>query len=195
MSEDHQRQELHHRQLDLRFFRRSDGLYEVEGSLVDTKSQPFRRQLASRDTPPGEPLHDMTLILVLDETLEVKDVSARMRATPFTVCSGASQTLAPLKGLRIGPGWNQKVRELLRGAASCSHLMELLGPMATTTLQGLAPQRLARLNEPGRMQERQAKVDSCYAYAAHREVVGVLWPDLHQPASTAAPHRGATTTR
>lgn len=190
MSEGSQREELHHRQVDLRFFRRRDGLYEVEGTLVDTKSQPFRRQLASSDTPPGEPLHDMTLVLVLDEALEVKEVSARMRATPFDVCSGASQTLAPLVGHRIGPGWNQKVRELLRGAASCSHLRELLGPMATTALQGLAPQRLARLNEPGREQERQAKVDSCYAYASHREVVSALWPDLHRPASAVAPHRG-----
>src|SRR5262245_43671224 len=122
-----ERQEIHRRQLDLRFYRRRDGLYEVEGSLLDTKSHPFRRQLAQQDTPPGEPLHDMTLRLVVDESLCVQDASAVMRATPFTVCRGATATLDPLKGLRIGPGWNKKVRELLRGAASCTHLVELLG--------------------------------------------------------------------
>ena len=46
------REELHHRKVDLRFFRRSDALYEVEGRLVDTKTHPFRRMLAKRRRPP-----------------------------------------------------------------------------------------------------------------------------------------------
>ena len=174
------REEIHRRQLDLRFYRRSDGLYEVEGSLMDTKTHPFRRQLAQEDTPPGEPLHDISLRLVLDESLHVRDAIASMRVTPFGVCRGAAETVAQLKGLRIGPGWNSKVRQLLGGAASCTHLAELLGPMATTAFQGLAPQRQARINDPERVQERTAKVDSCYAYAAHREVVARLWPELHR---------------
>lgn len=185
MSDTIQREEMHHRRLDLRFYRRSDGLYEVEGTLVDSKSHPFTRLLAPEPTLPGEPLHDMSLRLVLDESLCVVDAIATMRATPFSVCRGATDTVAPLKGLRIGPGWNQKVRQLLRGAASCTHLLELLGPMATTALQGMAPQRLARINLPGQEHERLAKVDSCYTYAAHREVVAQLWPELHRKESPA----------
>lgn len=41
-----------------------------------------------------------------------------MPATPFGVCAGAAETLGPLRGLRIGAGWNKRVRELLGGAAS-----------------------------------------------------------------------------
>lgn len=176
-----EREEMHRRQVDIRFYRRPDGLYEVEGRLVDTKNHAFRRQLAEEDSPPGSTLHDITVTLVVDDALVVQEASATMRTTPFGVCSGAEQTLDPLKGLSIGGGWNKKVRELLGGRASCTHIVELLGPMATTAFQGLAPQRLARLNDPANEDERRKRVDSCYAYAAEREVVLRLWPHLHKP--------------
>ncbi len=180
-----EREELHHRQIDLRFFRRADGLFEIEGRLVDVKRQPFRRQLASEDTPPGTPVHDIVVRLVIDESLKVQEAVAFMHATPFAVCRGATGTLAALKGLQIGAGWNKRVRDLL-GVASCTHIVELLGPMASTAFQGLAPQRLARINEPGNEPQRLAKVNSCYAYAAEREVVARLWPHLHSPRRTHA---------
>ncbi|MFZ5637103.1 MAG: DUF2889 domain-containing protein [Pseudomonadota bacterium] len=177
-----QREEIHRREIDLRFYRRADGLYEVEGSLRDTKTHPFRRMLADEDMPPGEPLHDMTLRLVLDDSLRVRDVVAIMRATPFGICRGATETLEPLKGLQVGTGWQRRVREVLARSDSCMHFVELLGPMATTALQGMAPFRLARLNHPEGASEREAKVDSCFAYAAKREVVAQLWPELSRPA-------------
>lgn len=176
-----ERREIHHRQLDLRFFERSDGLFEVEGRLVDRKTRPFRRLLQDQDTPAGTPLHDIVVRLVVDENLLVHDASATLAASPFDVCRGAANTLAPLKGLSIGSGWNKRVRELLGGSASCTHIKELLGPMATTVHQGLAPQRLVRMSQQGN-QEHRAKIDSCYAYASHREVVARLWPDLHKQA-------------
>ena len=181
MSQSVELEELHHRQIGLRFFRRSDGLYEIEGHLVDKKSHPFRRALADNNLPPGVPIHDIVVRLVIDESLLVHDALALMQVTPFATCSGAMNTLAPLKGLRIGAGWNKQVRELLRGPASCTHIVELLGPMATTAFQGLAPQRLAQRDDPANEEERLAKVDSCYAYAAEREVVAQLWPHLHRP--------------
>jgi len=173
-----EREEIHHRSIDIRFYRRSDGLHEVEGRLVDTKSHAFRRQLATEDTPAGVPVHDIVVRLVIDESMLIHDAQAMMQSTPFGVCKGAAGTLGPLKGLTIGAGWNRQVRELLGGAASCTHIAELLGPMATTAMQGFAPQRLARINDPANEKQRAAKVDSCYAYAADREVVARLWPHL-----------------
>ncbi len=175
------REELHHRGIDLRFFRRADGLYDIEGRLVDRKTHPFRRQLAEEDTPAGQPLHDILVRLAIDDAMLIHDAVAAMTVTPFGLCQGAEQTLGPLKGLRIGGGWMKQVRERLSGSASCTHIVELLGPMATCAFQGLAPQRLARLNTPGHEQQRLAKVDSCYAYAAEREVVAKLWPHLYRP--------------
>jgi hypothetical protein len=175
-----ERNEIHHRQIDIRFFQRADGLFEIEGRLLDRKSHPFHRFLPERDIPAGTPLHDILVRLVVDESLLVHDASATLAASPFEVCRGAANTLAPLKGLRIGAGWNKRVRELLGGAASCTHIVELLGPMATTALQGLAPQRMARI-QPGSDQHK-LRIDSCYAYGRDREVVARLWPNLHKKA-------------
>jgi hypothetical protein len=170
------REELHYREVDRRFFRRSDGLFEVEGRLIDTKSHAFRRLLAEKDAPPGERLHDITVRLALDSELQIHEADAEMRATPFDICPGAIGALRSLVGVRIGAGWNKRVRELLGGAASCTHIVELLGPMATTVLQGFAPQRMATINDPGNDAQLRARVDSCYAFAAEREVVARLLP-------------------
>ena len=175
------REPLHRRLVDIQFYQRDDGRFEVEGRLVDTKAHAFRRQLAEAESPPGAALHDITVALVVDQDLVVRDARATLGTTPFGVCAGAASSVEALKGSRIGPGWNRRVRELLAGAASCTHIVELLGPMATTVLQGLAPQRLARLNDPANEEERRKRVDSCFAYAAEREVVAQLWPHLHRP--------------
>ncbi len=179
MVTDSPREEIHVRRLDIRFYRRADGLMEVEGRLVDTKTHPFRRQLSDCDMAPGAPLHDIVVRLVLDAGLCVVAATATYHAAPFTVCQEAARTLGPLVGLVIGAGWNKRVRELLGGAASCTHIVELLGPMATVVLQGLAPQRLESLTDPANEAGRRSKVDSCQAYAATGTVVARLWPHLH----------------
>jgi len=104
-----------------------------------------------------------------------------MKATPFGVCLGAQNTLSGIVGLQIGPGWTKKTKALLGGSASCTHLMELLGPMATTAFQGMAPKRMQEVDNPENENLRVGKVNSCYAYAEHREVIAQLWPDLYKP--------------
>lgn len=183
MNQSVEKKPLHNRKIDLCFYERSDGLYEVQGRLEDTKTHAYRRQLASEDTPAGTPVHDITVTLVIDNELLVHEACAQMSATPFDICRGAEESLAPLQGLRIGAGWTKQVRERLGGAASCTHIIELLGPMATTAFQGLAPQRLATINLPSSEGQRRAKVDSCFAYGAQRKVVAQLWPELHRPPS------------
>jgi hypothetical protein len=171
------REELHHRDVDLRFYRRSDGLFEVEGRLVDTKTHPFRRLLAEADDPPGRHLHDITVCLVLDADLQVRAAQASMRATPFDICPRAATALQALVGLSIGAGWNKSVRELLGGVASCTHIVELLGPMATTAFQGIGPLRIVTTGAPKADARRRFRIDSCYAFAADREVVARLLPN------------------
>ncbi|MCA0240015.1 MAG: DUF2889 domain-containing protein [Proteobacteria bacterium] len=175
------REELHQRRIELRAWRRGDGLIEVEGRLLDTKGHPFRRQLAAADVPPGQPLHDITVTMLVDRALVVQAVRAQMATTPFDLCPGAAAVLDRLRGQTLGAGWNRRVRELLARDEACTHIVELLGPMATTVHQALAPERLAALNQSGSDAERQRKVGSCYAYAAEREVVARLWPQLHRP--------------
>lgn len=72
-----ERQLLHHRSIALRFFERPDGLFEVEGALMDRKSHPFRRQLAEEDTPAGHPLHDSSPTSVCRELFGDRAVTHR----------------------------------------------------------------------------------------------------------------------
>jgi hypothetical protein len=181
------RRELHHRRVDLRFYSREDGLFEVEGSLVDTKTEAFRCPPATQATAPGEPIHDILVTVVLDAAMVVHDARVQMRTTPFARCAGVERTLEPLRGLRMAAGWNRQVREKLGGAASCAHVVEMLAQLATTAYQGLAPQRIARIDLPESEPQRRAKVDSCYAYAAHGEVVAQLWPHLSRTDPTGDP--------
>lgn len=162
----------------MRFYKRADGLYEVEASLVDTKSEPFLGLLATEPIPPGVALHDILVTLAVDESMVVHDARVEMRMTPFQRCGGVVDTLAPLRGLQMGTGWNRQVRERLGGSASCAHVVELLAQMATTAYQGLSSRRMLRMHLPESEPLRRARVDSCYAFAAHGEVVRELWPHL-----------------
>jgi hypothetical protein len=70
------------------------------------------------------------------------------------------------------------VKSRLGGAQGCTHLMELLLPLATAAYQTIQPVRLRRpdaLDAGG----RPMKIDSCYAYAGHRDVVARRWPQFH----------------
>lgn len=169
------REELHLRRIELRGYRRHDALYEIDARITDTKSQPLKLE-RDRLLAPGEPLHDMWIRMVIDEDLLVHDVIAVTDASPFGICGEAVDSLAQLKGMRIGAGWTAAVKQKLAGAVGCTHLTELLIPLGTTAFQTLSPVRMARpvtLNAQG----RPAKIDSCYAYGSKREVVMRRWPE------------------
>lgn len=51
MHDNMQRQEIHSRQIDLRFYSRPDGLYEVEGRLIDKKAQNISWREGTNETP------------------------------------------------------------------------------------------------------------------------------------------------
>ncbi len=175
LPESPEREELHTRQILMRSYRRRDGLYEIEARVLDTKAQPFSPPLIESPIPPGAYIHDLSIRLVIDEWLVIHDAIASSDSTPFAVCKEAPPTLAVLKGEKIGGGWNKLIRDKFKGAKGCTHLMEMLSPMATTAMQTLYPyiqHRPVRTDENG----RPLKIDSCYAYASHRDVVQRIWP-------------------
>lgn len=173
------RTELHLRRIEMRGFRRDDGLFEIEGRVTDTKSHPL--PLPDRaEVPAGEPIHDMWVRLVLDEDLVVRDIVAASDVTPYAECAGADAAMTSLVGARIRAGWAMLVKERLGGAKGCTHLMELLLPMATCAYQTVAPMRMSR---PAILDARgePVKIDSCFAYARHRGLVKKRWPTFHVP--------------
>ena len=131
------RREVHHRLIDMQAYAREDGLYDVEAHLVDTKPFEFVRVSSPRPVPAGEALHDLWIRMTVDGDYTVRAIEAASDITPYGICKEAESTLSVLVGERLVRGWSAKVKERLRGAASCTHLMELLMPMATTAYQTL----------------------------------------------------------
>lgn len=173
------RREVHHRSIDLRVYQRDDGLFEAETRLVDTKPFPFKR-LTAAVAPPGQALHDLWLRVVLDDEFTVRDVVASSDSTPFAICPQAGAALKALVGERIGRGWSRVIREKLERTDNCTHLVELLQPLATVALMGVRGV-LPGKGMPSADEDPPRQLDTCYAFAAEREVVRTVWPRHHRP--------------
>jgi hypothetical protein len=168
------RDEVHLRRIELRGFHRHDGWFDIEARLVDTRSRNLVLE-EGRTVAAGDSLHEMFVRLVVDEELQVMDVVAATRAAPFRICGEATKALGTIKGLRIGGGWSKAVRERLAGRENCTHLTELLAPLATVAFQTLWEVRQAQPT-PVDAAGKPRRIDSCYAYASDREVVQRRWP-------------------
>lgn len=179
LSESVARREIHYRVIDMKAYAREDGLYDVEANLVDRKPFPFQLVACPTPLPAAQPLHDLSVRFTVDDQYVIQHIEASSDAAPFSICKGAELTLGALVGERIGPGWSSRVKARLRGTSSCTHLMEMLIPMATTTLQGIRAldnNRHSAKDENGTPRQ----LDSCYAYSREREVVKMLWPEHYK---------------
>jgi len=179
-----EREACHHRRIACDGYRRADGLWDIEAHLVDTK--PF--DLPNRDRggciPAGEPLHEMALRVTVDDALVIQAVEAVTEHGPFAICPRITSNFQRLVGERIGPGWRRRVRALLGGAEGCTHLVELLAPLATTAFQTLYGSRYARQEQSapaGRGNAMARLIGSCHALAPDSEVVRDFWPGHYRP--------------
>jgi hypothetical protein len=178
-----ERELLHSRDYAFRGYRRGDGLWDIEGRLTDTKSYAFANAWRG-EIAPGTPVHDMWIRLTLDDALVVRDIEVRTEAAPFSVCGDIAPDFAAVKGLSVAPGWRKRVNELLGGVKGCTHLVEMLGAMATVAFQTIYPaQRRAR----GAMEADEGKVppmlDACHALARDGDVVKQHWPKYYRERS------------
>jgi hypothetical protein len=99
------RTELHHRRLDFNGYRRSDGLFEIECTLVDTKGMDVPLLGSQRVVAAGEPMHRMSIRMTVSAHLEVVALEAVSDATPYDVCPEAAAGLQAVVGMKIGSGW------------------------------------------------------------------------------------------
>ena len=59
---------LHKRSVDCYGYLRDDGLYDIEGHLIDVKTYTVE-ELDRGPIPPGEPIHEMWLRLTIDNAM------------------------------------------------------------------------------------------------------------------------------
>jgi hypothetical protein len=180
---------VHDRTIVCKGWRRADGMWDIEGHLVDTKSYGFPNEFRGV-VEPGEPIHDMWLRLTVDADLTIVRSEASTEAGPFPICPDITPNFKRLEGLSIGGGWRRAVRERLGGVEGCTHLVELLGPLATTAYQTIFGEKSRMRREaeargdvttPSNDPDRQPHLlNSCHAFAESSPVVEKMWPDWYR---------------
>lgn len=181
LSEPVNRELTHTRVVTCHGYRRDDGLLDIEGRIVDTKPYRFQNRDRGGWIEADEALHDMSIRLTINLEREVVDVEAVIDASPFNYCKCVTPVARNLIGMKIAPGWTQKSKEAMGANRGCTHLTELLGPIATTAIQTLASEKIKRVPE---QPQRRANpfLNSCHSYAVDSPVVKEHWPEHYRGA-------------
>lgn len=169
------REHIHSRDIAVRGYRRADGLWDIEAHMRDTKTYGFPNK-ARGTIEAGEPIHDMWLRITIDEHYVIVAAEASTEAAPFTICGDITPAFAGLKGLHLGPGWRRAVRERVGGVHGCTHLVELLGPIATVAYQTLVT---ATTQKPRDKDKPPRHLDSCHALDRNGPVVHEHYPEFY----------------
>lgn len=167
------RERLHDRRVHCAGFHREDGLWDIEGHLIDTKTYAFDN-VHRGEIGPGTPIHEMWMRLTIDDDMVIHGVAAVTDHAPYSLCPEVLPNFQRLVGLRIGPGFRRQVSQRVGGVQGCTHLAELLGPMATTAFQSMAGQR--RKHQSADPSRRPRWLDGCHAHASNSAVVKALYP-------------------
>ena len=126
---------VHERRLELK-------TYPLEGDRVLTEGWLRDERLVEgyywdgRLRPPGVPHHMCVRLLVGDWPLTVLDIEAEMPTVPFDLCQMTIESLKKIVGLPLVSGFSDRVREILGGIESCTHLVALIVSMGPAALHG-----------------------------------------------------------
>ena len=165
-----ERRAVHLRRVRCEGFERTDGLFDIDGTLIDTK--PFHHQMVARAVEENEPIHEMVFRITIDRRRTILDAQAWVVQGPYEVCGDIAPSYRQLIGMRIEPGFTERIKQLFRRSAGCTHLTELLPPMVTTAFQMLwsGPAAFGVADERGSGQ-LTSPIGGCHALREGGEVV------------------------
>ena len=164
------REAVHKRQINCNGFVRADGLYDIEAELTDHKTYDFPSDFRGTVTP-DLAVHHMVLRITIDRDRVIQHAEAITITGPYAICPTANAVFDNLVGLQIGSGWRRKVQAAIGGRHGCTHITELLGPVATIAYQTLYGEEARQKRQSGTLsdQDKQASrsqlANSCVGYA------------------------------
>ncbi len=181
LSKPEPREHLHTRSITYQGYKRDDGLWDIEGHLTDTKTYTINNNWRDKIAV-GEPLHEMLIRATIDDNFLIKDVEAKTENSPFEICPDITPNYKSLIGIVMGAGWRQSIRQKVGGVAGCTHITELLFPMATVAIQTIGPFKTnASKNKITPHDESKPKrpfvLNTCHAWSTDSIVV-----KEHEPA-------------
>ncbi|MBF2759716.1 MAG: DUF2889 domain-containing protein [Ectothiorhodospiraceae bacterium AqS1] len=175
---------IHTRRIECCGYLREDGLWDIEGHLVDTKTYSFSNRHRG-EIRPGEPVHEMWLRITVDDDMLIHKAEAATDYGPFNICPAITPEFRRLEGLIIGPGFRRAVRERLGGTKGCTHLVELVFSLGTAAFQTMAGRHHEKagggdgkaLEDDGTNSPKSARfIGTCHALASDSPVVKEHWP-------------------
>ena len=172
---------LHTRQVQCTGWEREDGLFDIEGRLSDVRTVDLNGARGNFPRKAGEPVHLISLRITIDPTLTIVAAEACSHQVPYADCFEINPAYKQLVGLQIRGGFTKAVKQLFEGEHGCTHLTELLGPMATTAFQTLGPamerRRVARgepLEDPNALKRLMG---SCHGLRQGGQPAVIRWGD------------------
>jgi hypothetical protein len=168
------RKQIHARTVLCTGYLRTDELWDIEDTMTDAKSYPVHNDFRSVEA--GAPFHHMAIRLRVDDALLIHAVEVSIDAAPHRICPSVAPNFQRLIGLRIEAGFLADARRRVGGVCGCTHLVELLGPLATTAIQTILPMRGTRKGKTS--VTRPSQIGTCHALAPSSEVVAKYWPSF-----------------
>jgi hypothetical protein len=176
LSEAVARAPIHTREIRCEGFRREDGLFDIDGRLVDTKSYSFDNRFRG-SVEAGDPVHEMWLRLTVNDRFEVVLAEAVTDKHPYPGCGDITPDYRALVGTRIGPGWSRGLRTTFGGVRGCTHITKLLENMAVAALQTIGP--LLKLDRDGGSR-RPPQIDGCHVLRSDGAIVREYFPSWYR---------------
>ena len=168
------RKHVHTRAIDYRGYEREDGMWDIEAHMTDKKTYEFKNDWRG-EIKIGEPLHEMLLRVTIDDEFIIREVIAVTDNSPFELCADITPIYSSLIGIRMGPGWRKAIRTKVGGVKGCTHLTELLFPMATVAMQTIWPLLKNRKKKPDsdvtKPSKRPIVLNTCHAWSTDSPVV------------------------
>lgn len=174
------RHKNHQRTITLDGYVREDGLFDIEAELKDTKAYSFPSR-AHGEIKKGEALHHMHVRVTVCENFEVKAAEAVTYAGPYHECPQGAKAIENLVGKTIQPGWKKIVQRAMGGQQGCTHITELMGPVATIAFQTIYAEKAKRLREADTQANSETApqmsglLNSCYALSEGRQAAFWNW--------------------
>ncbi len=163
---------VHTRSIRACAYAREDNLWDLVASLQDVKEADFPLEVGVR--PAGTPYHDMELTVTIDNTMQILDVRAQTRASPYPgACDAFPEIYRRLIGLNLMKGFREMVRERVGGIEGCTHLTELASVFPTLAIQTFA----GELHPPVHKSEsKPLQLDRCRALRTDGPFVQTHYP-------------------
>jgi hypothetical protein len=143
----------------------------VEGRLVDRRLK--ENYLLTGEKRPAGDIHHMVVRLLIDTAgIVIEDVEVEMVTVPRDECTQVRNSLDVIKGERIAQGFTNRMKSIVGGTKSCTHLVALLLAMGPAALQGIFSARAQKPVDLSAMISDQARVkffmktmlNSCYVW-------------------------------